>query len=568
MKKIGEYFLIVVISLTVFLFGFNYQTNKQPNIYYNVYLEDEFIGVIDSKSELEKYINSQAETIRENVRNYTLKIDAIDTFLKYSSKAPQQIINNVDKANYLIINKNSLNLSNTDVENLSFYINEALYNIVSTDIEEMRKYINSNEIYVKINDVHTPNGIKIKKTYTYKDGIQTIPEIYKRIVEKKSPTVSGFKFTIKSDSEEPTEMYIYTLDRETFSEAVENVIKTFVDEEKYEAYKKNNQQEITTTGTIIENIYLNEEITYKAVNISVDERIYTDAKSLSAYFMYGDEYSEKTVQVKAGDSIESLSFDNEISVQEFLISNPQYTSRDNLLVVGAEVSIARVNPKLQVVVETFEVSDKETDFSTVEQYDETLTQGSMMVTQEGSKGMQRVSQNVKSVNGEITYVDPVSKETIKAAVNKIVNIGTKYVPSVGSTASWGWPTNSGYTISSYYGYRLAVFGEGNFHSGLDIAGTGYGSPVYASNNGVIITIKYAYDLGYHIILDHNNGYYTVYGHMSGFAAGLTNGSTVSRGQVIGYVGSSGWATGPHLHFEVRSCPRYSCSMNPLQFLRN
>ena len=121
-------------------------------------------------------------------------------------------------------------------------------------------------------------------------------------------------------------------------------------------------------------------------------------------------------------------------------------------------------------------------------------------------------------------------------------------------------------MSSRFGYRIAVFGEGNFHTGLDIAGTGYGSPVYASNNGVITKIEYASTYGYHIIINHNNGFYSVYAHMSGFVSGLHVGSVVERGQQIGYVGSSGWATGPHLHFEIRNCERYACVVNPENYL--
>ena len=551
----------------VFLLGFNYDKGRQPHTYYQVYLDNELMGMIESKKELEEYINGQADDIRNNVKEYNKKLDAIDTLKKYESNITEQDYSLLDKANSLVTNKDNYNLTDLEVDNLEFYIDKKLYNYTELEIKEMRDYVSKNNIYEYANEVYTPNGIEIKKTYTYHTDIISVEEIYKEIISKKSCTISGYKFTVKSDREGIDDWEIYTIDTNIFSSAIEDLITIFVDEGKYEAYKNDEQDEITSTGSLIENIYVNQEITYKAVNIPVEETIYIDSKDLSAYLLYGDKFEEKTVKVNAGDSIESISFDNQISVQEFLIFNPQYSSRDNLLVPGADVTISTVDPKIQIVVETYEVVDKETNFQVVEQHDKNLTQGSVVVSQEGQKGLERVTQNVKSINGEISYVDPVDKEILKNPINKIINIGTKYIPNVGSTASWGWPTNSGYTFSSYYGYRLAVFGEGNFHSGLDIAGTGYGSNVYATNNGVIEEIRYVYNYGNHIIINHNNGYYTVYAHMSGFAKGLSVGSTVSRGQVIGYVGSSGWATGPHLHYEIRTCAKFSCHTNPLRFYR-
>ena len=565
MKKIGKYFLIILLSVIVFLLGFGYKENKQPKALFRVYLDNELLGVIESKKELEEYINNQASIIRNNLRKYKLRIDAIDTFVKYNSINTEQYNNNLDKVNYLITNQDSLKISESDIENLKFYREEKLYNINELEIKEMKDYVEKNEIYSHVEEVYTPNGIEIEKIYTYNDEILTVSEIYKQIMSKKSSSIAGYKFTIKRENEELKDIEIYTLDPEIFSKAIEEIITIFVDEVDYQNYKENTQRDIVGTGSLIENVYIEEDITYKAQNVSVEEKIYTNSTDLSAYLLYGDTYTEKTVKVKPGDSIESLSFENQISVQEFLIFNEKYTSRDNLLVPNTDVIISNVDPKIQVVVEYYEVVDKNTDFTVQEQYDENLTQGSVVVTQEGKNGLERVSQNVKSVNGEIAYVDPVGKEVIKSAVPKVISIGTKFIPNVGSTASWGWPTNSGYTFSSYYGYRLAVFGEGNFHSGIDIAGTGYGSNVYAANNGVIETMKYTYSYGNYIMINHNNGFYTVYAHMSGFAPNLSVGSTVSRGQVIGYVGSSGWATGPHLHYEIRTCAQYSCITNPLRY---
>ena len=566
MKNIGKYFLIVLLSVIIFLFGFSHKDKKDPNTLYRVYLDNELIGTIDSREDLEEYINNQANVIRDNLKKYNLKIEAIETFLNYSNVGEIKNYEGADKVNYLLTNKDSLKIRESDIEDLRFYKEEKLYNINELEFKEMKNYVTQNEIYLHVQDVYTPNGIKIEKVYTYEDDILSTSEAYKRIMSKKSCSIAGYKFVIKSDTKEKSDIVVYTLDTEIFSKAIEDLITIFVDEKVYSDYKNNSQQEITSTGSLIENIYIEEDITYKAVNISVDEKIYTNSKDLSAYLLYGDTYTEKTVKVKQGDSIESLSFENQISVQEFLIFNDKYTSRDNLLVPNTDVTISTVDPKIQVVVEYYEVVDKDVSFEVQEKYDENLTQGSVLVTQEGKNGLERVSQNVKSVNGVIAYVDPIGKEVIQNSVPKVISIGTKYIPNVGSTTSWGWPTQSGYTLSSYYGYRIQIFGEGNFHSGLDIAGTGYGSSVYASNNGVIETIKYANDLGYHIIINHNNGFYSVYGHMSGFAPGLTLGTTVSRGQEIGYIGSSGWATGPHLHFEIRTCIRYSCHTNPLPFL--
>ena len=567
MKKIGAYFLIILLSITVFLLGFDYKMGKQPNTYYQVYLDNEFIGTIQSKKELEDYINSQADNIRSNVKDYNLKLEAINTFKKYEKAIADVSIDASNKIDKLISEKETYNVNDTDIESLNLYKEQKLYELSDVDIKEMSEYVEANDIYTRVNDVYTPNGIEIQKVYTYNGDIVSVEKIYKDIILKKSCTISGYRFTIKVDNDGYDNIDIYVLDKKIFSDAIEDMISIFVDSSKYEAYVNNKQAEIVTTGSVIENVYVDQEITYKAVNIPVEEKIYISPKDLSKYLLYGDDYEERTVKINVGDSIESVALNNKISVQEFLISNPQYTSRDNLLVIGTDVKISKINPKLQIVSEVYEVFDKDSDFSVIERYDENLNQGSVIVSQDGEKGLERISQRIKVVNGEISYVEPIAKEIIKSPQPKIISIGVRYVPNVGSVVSWGWPTNSGYTITSYYGYRPAVFGEGNFHTGVDIAGTGYGSPVYASNNGEICEIGYqAQGLGYYIMINHNNGYYSVYGHMSRFYTGMTKGTVVERGQQIGYLGSSGWATGPHLHFEIRTCPKYSCHINPWPYL--
>ena len=86
------------------------------------------------------------------------------------------------------------------------------------------------------------------------------------------------------------------------------------------------------------------------------------------------------------------------------------------------------------------------------------------------------------------------------------------------------------------------------HPALDIAGLPYGAPIYASNNGVVTMAKYYSTYGNCVIINHNNGYYTLYAHLS--SINVSVGQVVSKGTTIGKLGMTGSATGPHLHYEL------------------
>ncbi|HIU64180.1 MAG TPA: M23 family metallopeptidase [Candidatus Avacidaminococcus intestinavium] len=116
-----------------------------------------------------------------------------------------------------------------------------------------------------------------------------------------------------------------------------------------------------------------------------------------------------------------------------------------------------------------------------------------------------------------------------------------------STVPSLWPAES-WDISSRFGYRADPFGYGGeFHKGIDIAGN-YGEPVYATAAGTVETAGWYSGYGRYVKLEHGNGYASAYGHMSAIA--VAPGDNVAKGDVIGYIGSSGYSTGPHLHFEV------------------
>jgi murein DD-endopeptidase MepM/ murein hydrolase activator NlpD len=111
------------------------------------------------------------------------------------------------------------------------------------------------------------------------------------------------------------------------------------------------------------------------------------------------------------------------------------------------------------------------------------------------------------------------------------------------------PVNSAIMRSGFGGRRHPILGFVKMHTGVDWA-TPYGTPIFASGNGVIEKAGLEGGYGKYIRIKHNNGYETAYGHMSAFAKGMEAGKRVRQGQVIGFVGSTGQSTGPHVHYEI------------------
>lgn len=142
---------------------------------------------------------------------------------------------------------------------------------------------------------------------------------------------------------------------------------------------------------------------------------------------------------------------------------------------------------------------------------------------------------------------------------------TKPTGGYNSNASWAWPLgNASCYISSHYGYRSASISGWSFHGGTDITGGGIsGKPVYATRAGKVISaVTSNSGYGIYVLIDHGDGYSSLYAHMS--ARYVSAGDSVAKGQMIGRVGSTGNSTGPHLHFEIRY---YGEKKDPMNFVK-
>ncbi|MBQ7014334.1 MAG: peptidoglycan DD-metalloendopeptidase family protein [Oscillospiraceae bacterium] len=200
------------------------------------------------------------------------------------------------------------------------------------------------------------------------------------------------------------------------------------------------------------------------------------------------------------------------------------------------------------------------DYETMDVETSALNLGVTKVIAKGVLGEKRSEVLVTYVDGMETGREVLSSAVTKEPVPEQIGIGT-YSPEPASSKTkfygngmFGWPVNGGYISDPYISDRN--------HKGIDIAAP-YGTEIYASGGGTVVISGWnAGGYGNYVIIDHGNGYRTLYGHCSALVA--VTGQTVEKGQLIAYVGSTGRSTGNHLHYEVRI---NNVCTNPGDYLR-
>ena len=481
-KRIG--ILVLLLSLFSLTTGFTSFSNK-PNDLYRVYLKGESLGLIESKEELENYIDQEQK--------------------------------------------------------------------------EIKKKYNVSKVYV-------PADLDIVKETTFDNRVVSVEDIYEEIKDKSPFTISGYVIKIRgldTTTEsgkvvKGTTQKIYVTEKSVFTNSIEKTVKSFISETDYNNYAEDTQPEIEDVGQYIENIYIKNKITIKKDLIPVDKKIYQTEEELSQYLLFGTTEKQQTYIIKAGDTIADVAFANKISTQEFLIANPDLQDENSLLTPGQEVTLGILKPQFSVVEQDRVVFREEKNYSTETRYDNDKYVGWSEVIQTGVKGENKVTQVVYKVNGIIESRTPVNTETLKEPINEIIVKGGKqsayygYGSPLPYAGEWGWPATCS-SISSPFGWRW-----GSLHDGTDIAGCGYGSNIFAAQAGTVVVSEKKYggyaggygDNGEYIIIDHHNGYYTLYAHMCPGCRSVQAGDYVEKGQPIGGMGMTGAATGVHLHFAI------------------
>ncbi len=222
--------------------------------------------------------------------------------------------------------------------------------------------------------------------------------------------------------------------------------------------------------------------------------------------------------------------------------NPDLTGEDEELTEGQTlVSSEATAELLQVKVVERQSVLEDVQYDVVKTESDEYDFGKEVVVQEGQLGLQEVTSDVTYINGKVSAIDIVDITTVIEPVAEQVIVGTKLqsdmVAQVGS-GNFYWP------VPDYKGVTRWVE---NDRYATDITAN-YGTPIIAADSGVVVTAGTHWSYGNYVVIDHGNGWKTLYAHMSSIA--VTTGQSVTGGQTIGYVGQTGVATGCHCHFEM------------------
>lgn len=430
---------------------------------------------------------------------------------------------------------------------------DALYTLINKEQQTIK------DDY-KVDYVYPPDGLDIVETKTFDDSFMGVNEIYKKIEDADDFTVKGYIITIKPKSQEKENLVINVLDKKVFEDALKKFVLSFITEEQFEDYN-NGRRSITEIGTIISNMYFSESITIKEGFISIKKEIFTDADKLSQYLLFGPNAKMDTYVVKTGDSIASISEENMINSQEFLIANPDYKSENAMLAVGSTVNVTLINPVVTLTYNIYEINENETPYTTETVVDETKDPSYKEPTRAGVSGLSLIHDTYEVVNGNASSeVNFLKNEVIREMIKEEITVGRKY--GSGSYV-WGLPTNYPYMLTSPYGWR-----GHKMHYGIDISGTGFRSPIYSVDDGVVVESSFRSVDGNFVIIQHANNIYTQYAHM--YKSNVTVGQSVKTGDKIGEMGESGLAFGVHLHFGVSVGWPYHGSyqfQNPLKYIK-
>ena len=277
----------------------------------------------------------------------------------------------------------------------------------------------------------------------------------------------------------------------------------------------------------------------------------TENLPLNVYLMLPSSVPATPFETNGAEN--SSEFTDEVKTEKGYYLKSEIASAEEL-----EAAAQKLNVKTVSVITT----DTAIPFTTktVKTKDELI--GYSSVKTAGQNGINRKTENVEALNGEVISRAEIKTEVIKEPVEQVTLVGTaKSIATAAqriSARSKGLIcplTGGSFVISSYYG-------DGRGHKGMDLAAD-RGTGIYAAAAGTVVSSGFDGAYGYSVVIDHGNGLRTRYAHAS--ALKVAKGAAVEQGDLLALVGSTGNSTGNHLHFETWTSSSSGSRVNPMQY---
>lgn len=447
-----------------------------------------------------------------------------------------------------IIEQNVTYVEGTPQEVFMIYNGNSLIGVLSNqkDLDNFLDTVYA-EKYASIypdSDISLGKDIYVVSERSYFSYENKDEEIFQYLSENELFSLKATLVEFSNDSDVYAQMYV--TNEELYEEAMQEYLSYFVDADDLSLLLSGQETaELKTYDSRTVSVTISQTITMKEAYASADE-IKTTKEEVIDYIGYGDNNEKEYYTVQSYDTLAGIgSKNNGLSATQVMnINRDKITNIDQVLSEGEELCVTYFTPLIDVVVMK-ENMKKETIYpDTVYVEDDTLRTGQTELVNTGVSGSKNSLYEEKWINGVLVNGTLESSTTTLQAVDEIVAVGTLEIPGYG-TGNYRWPIENVY-ISCKWGCYVVP----HVHQAIDIQNKYnlYGE-IYAADRGVVEKNSYDSISGYYIVINHNNGEKTYYGHMS-YRSPVEEGTIVDKGDYIGQIGMTGRATGPHVHFYI------------------
>lgn len=340
---------------------------------------------------------------------------------------------------------------------------------------------------------------------------------------------------------------IYVKNLEDFEKAEKAFSLNFVDEKTFSLLQESKPiPKLTTYGEQVTNIKVKETIT-KELGTTDISNILLDEASITQFLSYGYNPEVETYVTEEYDTVAGIATQNGMTPKQLVIINSdKLSNEDQILVPDTELKTSSFNSPFTVTVEKDRLT-RETIAAPEPKYvkDDTVREGIQIVDVVEQNGYQDSYYKDTYINGSSQNSELIKSTVVKEPVQSVIRVGTYVEPRIGS-GNFSWPLANAYVLCGWGCY------DRHFGTDFSTYGSGYG-PILAVDRGVVVENSFqggqGWGWGYYTKIDHGNGYHSLYAHMES-PGYLPVGSTVAKGQNIGYVGMTGATTYPHVHLEI------------------